>query len=276
MSSEHPIEVLSRRFPQLLLPVKEGMSGSEEFREVVLRGKMPDNRPDFSFDPADTLSFVQTPAGEVSVAFFNSREDFVHAFRALAFRCEPREIPASNGASTIRGLINWEKLRPHVGLDFNEFIADKNNYLDCLILLSNGAYSAVSPEMLGIDGQEWLRKSLMIRKYHELTHFISGKLFPENKEALRDELIADMIGLIAAFGEYNTNYARVFLGTEGEIYRNGGRLQNYCEDAPAIMAEVNRKIEILGREAEKRPKNDVFEFLEYIERNKIVCSFDEN
>ena len=50
------------------------------------------------------------------------------------------------------------------------------------------------------------------------------------KNPLRDEVYADCIGLIAAFGEYNPLWARTFLGIESDTYRKGGRLEHYDPD----------------------------------------------
>ena len=59
---------------------------------------------------------------------------------------------------------------------------------------------SISP-MDGIDlnEDEWIEKSIIIRKYHELTHFVMRKTYPDDIDYIRDELIADCIGLICAF-----------------------------------------------------------------------------
>ena len=175
-----------------------------------------------------------------SALYLENREDFEHAFRALAHRCEPVEIPASVGATTIRGLINWEKIHNHEkeylqsgendwDLEFRRFTAEKANYLDSLILLSSGDYSNVSAETAGLPAEDWKEKSVTIRKYHELTHFICRALYPDDVDAVRDEVIADLIGLVAAFGDYNVHLAETFLGIEGETFREGGRLSYYTD-----------------------------------------------
>ena len=270
---EHPLIALSKRYPQLLLPVKAGMKDTQRYKDAVLKGKEIEGRPDFSLNEKDSLASVCTPAGKVDVLYLFERKDFEHAIQALAYRCEPKEIPASMGASTLSGLINWEKIRPHMATDeeFLAFTADKKNYLDTIIILSSGPYSAVSAEDMKTDEASWTDKSVTIRKYHELTHFYSRKLFIENKEAVRDEIIADMIGIISAFGFYDTDAARRFLGIEGDAYREGGRLQNYVEDndAAAVMDRANAIIDKLSSAVEKLDKSDVFKVLEYVEKNKI-------
>lgn len=277
MKETHPIEILSRRYPQLCLEIREGEKDTPEYKASVLGGEQPKNKPAFSYNENDRLELVDTPAGKAEILFLADRGDFEHAMRALAYRCEPVDIPKSNGASAISGIINWEKLRPHVDVDFEQFISDKSNYLDRLILLSYGDYSAVNAQSMELEKNDWLEKSVTVRKYHELTHFVSGKLFPDNKEAIRDEIIADMNGLIAAFGDYNTQYAKLFLGTETGEYRPGGRLQNYCDNPEETLTRANGLISLLSGVftswKESNPDTvypeGIFDFLLYIEKNRI-------
>lgn len=221
----------------------------------------------------DSLTSFVTPAGEVDVLFLFERADFERAIRLLANRCEPVTIPASMGASSISGLINWEKLRPHMDdeEEFKRFTSDKKNYLDSLIILSSGEYSAVPADKMMLGQDEWLEKSVTIRKYHELAHFYSRRRYPENKEAIRDEIVADMIGIIAAFGHYDTFAARLFLGIEGNSYREGGRLQNYAENGSgaAVMERAEKIIDALDASVCQENAPEVFRILDFIEENKI-------
>lgn len=280
--SEHPISILARRYPALYLPVTAGMKDSEQYKNVVLRGQQMEGRPSFSYDDKDSLASFVTPAGTVDVLVLHERADFIHAIQSLAYRCEPRPVPDSMGASSLSGLINWEKIRAHLdayrlagGIDenreFARFTADKRNYLDCLIILSSGAYSAVSADAVGLPEKLWLQKSIEIRKFHELTHFYSQHRYPKNKEAIRDEVLADLIGILAAFGEYNPGMARCFLGIENRVYREGGRLQNYCSagELSAVISRVNTLIDTFSSVLRENHGEDVFSVLDYFEQNKI-------
>ena len=271
------IESLAARYPQLLLPLSFETKNSERYRAAVLRGEPVEGTPEFLTSESDTLEVYATPAGEVPVLYLENREDFEHALRALAYRCEPREILPSVGASTVSGLINWERIRSHKreflasggwnwAAEFKRFTAEKENYQDTLILLSAGYYSAVPPESLGLAPELWLEKSLVIRKYHELTHFVCRKLFPERKNVLRDEIYADCIGLTAAFGSYHPNWARMFLGIENESYRPGGRLEHYFDTAnlPRMIPEAERYIEEAAQRAASVPGSNVFALLQKI------------
>ena len=267
---------LSRRYPQLLLPIRAGTRQTEEYQSAVLCGEALEREPDFLCPEEIELSACDTPAGRAESVYFGRREDFVHAYRALAYRCEPAEIPDSVGAGYVGGLINWEKIHSHRDeylaaggedweAEFKRFTSDKRNYRDSLILLSGGEYSNIPAADVGLDEESWRRLSVVIRRYHELTHFVCRGLYPENIDALRDEVIADAIGLVAAFGRYDTALAARFLGAEGESFREGGRLSHYVKDGELPEALVRAKVliaEYAGRIRRAQPEAaDVFDLL---------------
>ena len=244
---EHCLDILANRYPQLLLPIKQGISSSEEYKNVCLRGQSCNRQMTFSKDEKDCLESILTPIGNIDVLTLNNRQDFIHACRCLGHKCEPVTIPDSTGAMAIFGLNNWEKVRQ--GLD---------NYKDSFIILSSGNYSNVSNKDIynqtqgeyNLSEEEWISKSITIRKYHELTHFVMRKLYPDDISFIRDELIADCVGLIAAFGKFDKRLLKLFLGIENKLYRQGGRLQNYeggqIENIPNIIKmidELENKIE---------------------------------
>lgn len=241
------LELLTRRYHQLLLPIAPGISSSELYKSAVLRGDIPDSPPEFSGSALDSYQELQTAVGTVGIWQLENREDFIHAVRALAHRCEPVPIPDAVGAQYISGLINWEKINTHRArylaqggqnwnLEFRRFIADKSNYTDSLILLSSGFYSNVAPEEVPLSPPEWKEKSLTIRKYHELTHFIYRKVFPGDVDVIRDEALADCLGLFAAFGCCRQELAERFLGIrDGELLPDA-RLRHYVPEAAIPIA----------------------------------------
>jgi len=273
MNRNHPIYQLAPQYPQLCLPIAHNERETEEYKECVLMGEPVRREPAFSFSEEDELSEVSTPVGEARILVLANREDFVHAYRALACRCEPEEIPDSVGAVTVQGLINWGKIRQHQeeylaagGSDWDEefgrFTSVKSNYRDSFILLSTGNYSDIPAAAVGIGEQEWKAKSLTIRKYHELTHFICRAKYPQDIDAIRDEVVADMIGLVKAFGEYDTGLAKTFLGIEGESFRDGGRLAHYAkDDLDGAMRRANGLIDSYAEKIRGRDKTDVFALL---------------
>lgn len=227
----HPIIRLSEIYPQILFPIESGIHNTDEYRNVCLRGFKCDRKPDFTFSEKDVLEEIGTEAGTATVLTLHSREDFVKMIQCLYYKCEPVAIPDSMGASTIIGLNNWDKVR-----------AGEKNYKDMIVVLSSGIYSNVSAadvykatsEKIKLSDEEWIEKSITIRKFHELRHFVDRKLRPDDIDVLRDEIAADRDGLIAAFGYYDKDLAKLFLGIEGEAYREGGRLANYLPDGISL------------------------------------------
>ena len=237
---KHPILILAERYPQLKMPIAPGTRETEEYKNAVLRGLPCTAEPCFTFSERDSLTTAVTPAGPVDVLFLQEREDFEHAYRALAYKCEPRDIPASMGAGFISGLANWEKIQKHKtdyllsgGQDWNNefraFTADKSNYTDAIVVLSSGLYSNVPAAEAGVESTLWAEKSVTIRKFHELAHFVCRRLYPGNVDAVRDEVMADAVGLLAAFGRYDRTLALRLLGISGDAFIPGGRLANYVE-----------------------------------------------
>ncbi len=282
-----------KRYPQVGLPVLKRARQTEPYKDAVLRG-IPVSEPvkNFIGDERDTFSSLETPAGPAEILTLYRRADFETAIRCLSAYCEPIDVPTSMGAQTISGLINWKKIRDHKaaylangGTDWDEemerFTAVRENFRDYLIILSAGPYSAVSAQEAGktagcvFTEEEWCKLSIVIRKYHELTHFIARKRFPENMEAIRDEIIADAIGLTAAFGRYETGLAKLFLGLEENIYREGGRLQLYYgkEEPSSVQVRARKLIDqvslYLSSEYSQEP-DTILQLVCEIEKNRIA------
>lgn len=266
----HPIDCLVNRYPQLAMPIEKNFSHSEEYKNVCLKGLPTERQPHFIKTDKDRLDTFVTPAGSVDVLFLDNREDFVHAYLALGNKCEPMEIPDSMGSCILFGLNNWEKIH---GLLLPLNSIDKSCYKDELIILSGGAYSNVSAKDLGLDEDDWINKSIKIRTFHELTHFVSRKLYIENKSAIRDEIMADMIGIIYAYGKYDTELARRFLGIENGVYCQGGRLENYEYMGYSIEDKItiaNQLIDAMSKELQKIDASDLFKVIMHMEEN--LCS----
>lgn len=250
---------IAKQYPQLLIPLSPNASASVLYRSAVLKGLPVDLEPDFIGSTEDSYSLQNTPVGEIGILCFGNRQDFEHALCALAYRCEPRAIPASVGAYYIGGLPNWEKIRKHKqdymesggdnwNAEFRRFTADKAKYTDSLILLSSGYYSNIQPDEIGLSSEDWKKKSLEIRKHHELTHFIYRKSYPGDVDVIRDEVLADYIGIKKAFGTYIPRYARMCLGIDCEIISEGARIRHYVkeDDMEAAIGYARFWIETLA------------------------------
>ena len=236
------IKTLAEIYPQLYL--EPGPAGAEEYKKIVECGEQPQSRSlsHFTCSEDDLLTEETTPAGNVSVITLHNREDFELFLQIVAHRCVPKDIPATQGASILDGVINWTKIRSHEKEFFSEngpdadwdkefarFTSERKNFKDALVVLSWGPYSAVSAEKAGLPDEEWLKLSDIIRKTHECTHFICRRLHPDKKDAIWDELVADAAGIFAAFGRFDLKLEELFLGIDSGTYL-GGRLENYIGD----------------------------------------------
>ena len=241
MSERTAIETLAEVYPQLYLnPEREEKVA---YRKVVLQGEKPESRDlsHFRQNPQDRMETVETPAGPVVVVSVRNREDYEIFVRCMMAAKEgPKApIPASQGASTLVAF-NWPRIDAHrerfmeeqrdLGVEdpdwsaeFSRFISTPANYQDLLVVLSWGPYSGVSASEAGQAEETWLETSYTIRKYHELTHVICRRLYPERIEAVWDELVADAVGIYAALGDYDAALERRCLGVTGDRY-TGGRL----------------------------------------------------
>lgn len=245
---EHVLSLLSRRYPQLLFPIVAGISTSSEYRNAVYLGQEHAGSLDYSMSEKDKFMRVDTPVGSIDVLLLYNRTDFEKCVCALAHRCEPRLIPDTVGAFLISGLTNWEKVRAqYVNRGINKAVGNGDNlslpgkntrlFLDQIILLSSGWYSGLSPEMVGLSNEEWLEKSIIIRMYHEISHFVCRSRYPKCIDSLRDEVFADMIGMIAAFGYYDSEMAKQFLGISSDpTIPEDARIRYYLKDQNVCAA----------------------------------------
>lgn len=259
----HILVELSQRYPQLLFPIEHGISKTQVFTDVVFYGKEHKGTLDFSMSPKDRLYSIDTPAGTAEALLLYNRDDFEKCVCALANKCEPKDIPPAVGAFMISGLINWGKVRRNCKNNINELTLKLLKLSGCeiydrIILLSSGWYSGVAPEKTGCSADEWTEKSIIIRKYHELTHFICRSLYPKNIDVIRDEIFADMIGIVAAFGYYDTDLAKLFLGISDTGLSESGRINCYIKNKEpnVLLKEVNTWISLLERKV-KTPVEDI-------------------
>ncbi len=250
------LETLAKTYQQLYLdPQKEG--ADEAYREIVRKGEEAPEKTltHFQTSGEDTLEIVKTPAGRVQVITLTVRDDFELFLQIMANRCVMKEIAKTQGASILDGVINWRRIEAHQEVflaeakrngeaepdwnaEFKRFTSDKENYTDALVILSVGPYSGILASDAGFSEEEWILISHTIRRYHESTHFICRRLYPEKIDPLWDELVADAVGIYAAFGHYDRRLAEQFLGMENGRY-TGGRLEIYLDktgDSAAFQA----------------------------------------
>ena len=248
------LKTLASRYYQMYLEPAEGMSESEVYKDIVLRGKKPAQAKagipaGFHGSAGDRMFTVKTPAGTPEIIYLADRSDFERIIRILADRCENTAVPPTMGACTIFGITNWRKIEKHKrdfkkngGSDFGwihefrTFTSEDRNFQDTLIIVSRGGYSGITAEQAGFEEQQWIEYSLRIRAYHECTHFVCRNLYPDTVDVLWDEILADCIGLCAAFGTYDIRLARMFLGIAPDGSYRKGRLENYFPAGTSMTA----------------------------------------
>ncbi len=258
-------EALRRRFVQLRFPIQAGISTEDAYRAATLRGLFAEAdrfSPGVILRRPSALDLVVHPtmAGRVPVLVVEDREDFVALVQAFSERNEPAPVPDAMGACIVTGLNNWDRIASYRAAwalaqgdaasaeawaeEFQRLVPRKERYQDRFIMLSRGPYSATSAREAGLDEPEWLARSIVIRREHEFTHYFTYRVFGVMRNNILDELVADFVGLVRAFGRYPADLALRVLGLESfPRYRPGGRLECY-RGRPALSDEA---FDVLGR-----------------------------
>ena len=248
------VKTLKNALVQLHFPIAKGISQTDAYRAATLKGVDPHTIPKatglkLKQPEAIELQIYPSLAGEIPVLLAVNRADFVSLVQALTRRNEPDPIPDSMGACMVAGYNNWDRIRQYRQQwsqqnptdsgeiawqqEFIKLVPQKNLYRDRFIILSNGFYSNVAPEDLGLTAAEWHKLSRTIRLEHECTHYLTRRLFNSMQNNLLDELIADYRGIVAAVGYYRADWFTRFMGLESfPNYSEGGRLQNYRGQPP--------------------------------------------
>jgi hypothetical protein len=248
---------LAARLPQLAFPIAEGMSTTEGYQAATRRGVPPDDLPeatglDLPAPEAVELHLHQSAAGRVPLLISRHRETFVALVQALARRNEPKPIPPSMGALMVAGYNNWARIHGHRqrweatpegeraratwGEEFAHIRPQKALYQDRFILLSDGPYSGVAAAEVGLEDDRWRRASLVLRRDHECTHYLTRRLLGSMRNNVLDELLADYAGMHAVPAEaggpgFRAAWFLRFLGLEHyPEYRPGARLDIYRGD----------------------------------------------
>ena len=267
MSETSVLEHLAVDYPQLYL--NPDTDSQEAYRRVVLRGETPQTKSlaHYRGDRADRDEIADTPAGCVRVVTLGNRQDFELALRSLmAAKDGPlTPIPASQGAAMLT-LFNWPRIHAHLALypeeeraaEFKRFTAVRENYVDMLVLLSRGPYSHVDAAAVGETEAAWLEHSDTIRRYHELTHVICRRQYPGDVAPIRDELVADAVGLYAAYGRFDPMLERRFLGIDDDGRYTGGRRGNYTDTPETLTGAVCAALERIRAVVEDNPAAEPF------------------
>jgi hypothetical protein len=240
-------DFLKSRLVQLNFPIREGISGCEDYMAATKRGECVEGMQAATGSILEqpallSLSIYQTPAGKIPVIYTSHRPDFASLVRALTMRNEPLSVPESMGACIVSGYNNWDRIRAYRAtcktdsewnIQFSRLIPHKELYQDRFLLLSGGYYSGVAPAALDLSDAEWREKSLTIRCEHECAHYLTRRMFSSMRNHLLDELIADYSGIVAAIGYFRSDWFLHFMGLEDlPSYRGTGRFENYRGEPP--------------------------------------------
>lgn len=257
---------LQKKLIQLAFPIAGGVGQSEAYLAATRRGVWPADSTalQLAAPAALELHLHSTPAGRLPILITRHRTDFETLLRAFSKRNEPAPVPASQGACMIAGYNNWDRIatlrrqwesgvRSDGSSTWEECFArlqpQKELYQDRFILLSDGGYSGVSAENLGLAEEVWRAHSLVIRREHECAHYFTKRVFHSMRNLLLDEVIADFMGLRAA-KQYRPTWFLRFLGLENyPSYREGGRLQNYLGTPPLSTAAFHILCDLVHRAA---------------------------
>jgi len=259
-------ETLKKYLVQFNFPVKKGISQSTAYRTATLKGQSVEGMPeatglDLKHPELLELQIYQSPAGKVPVLIIPHERDFMTIVQALGWRNEPETLPPSMGASLVKGLNNWHRLRqlkenwlmdnPEANWMVyfqNKVLPNKSLYQDTLILLSNKPYSAVHGLEWSLSADMWAELSLKIRLEHECTHYFTLRFFGTMRNNMHDELIADYMGITKVLGTYNSSWFLRFIGLENyPLYRKGGRLENYLGQPALSVASFSILQQLLKR-----------------------------
>lgn len=177
------------------------------------------------------LSMVQTLAGKLPCLRTHSHQDFCYMVSLLNGRLKPGQYPA-----TVNAMAMSLKSKQALG--------------QRVIVLNDAPYSNIPSEALGLNHEEWLTKSYQLRLRHECAHYECLRFFGSMEGHIYDELIADSLGQLAAFGYFSATYQRLFFGLSEKDNDCTGRLNFYLrqleeKDHEQVIVLVKRLLLII-------------------------------
>ena len=168
---------------------------------------------DFDWERTGSLriTFADTLGGRLPVLMTGDHRDFCNLDALLNGRQESMEIPLTVNAFTMQTRA--------AGI-----------FRHRVLLLNRAPYSNISAGVMGLAEDDWLDRSHRLRQRHECAHYETLRLFGSMRNHALDEILADTLGQIAAFGSFDANRQRVFFGLIRGKSTCTGRLSFYCKD----------------------------------------------
>jgi hypothetical protein len=175
----------------------------------------------------------ETPAGRIPVAYMEDRRAFERLTALLSAEDDSRPLPASVNAFMVP--VKLPELKGHM-----------------VICMNRAGYSALAGDDVGVPEDEWLEKSAAVRLNHECCHYFTLRVLGGMKNHALDEVVADCVGQLAAFGRYDASLQRKFFGLTEDGIKPGGRLGYYVKKlsdgaAKVVCDSVVRAIDALDR-----------------------------
>ena len=237
---------LPKKFPELPLADEEFINVWAEKENLdVLRFlsqefELPTGKFDWKNVATMKIEFKHTLGGRLPVISTSNHDDFCQMTALLTAR-ELKKYPLTVNAFTIP--CRAEKIYRHR-----------------VILLNAAPYSNISAEKLSLT-EEWIKKSYQIRLRHESAHYETLRLLGGMKNHALDEILADCLGQIAAFGEFSAERQRIFFGLIKGMSKCDGRLNFYCQKIfPDDLPKIYRAVDEYLDEVEQMTRKTVNEF----------------
>ena len=214
--------------------------------KVINDSLIPQRPVDFCDPDHITLEIYDSFAGKIPVIKVADTTDFENLVTNVIHKGNRPENIASTGAS---------------------FAFGKSTRF---IILSSKPYSNVTAAEMNLDEDDWINKSMIIRREHECNHYYTKWRYGVAMNHLHDELMADFFGIYDAFGYFKAEYLLRFLGV---IKGSGDRLKVYIPD---MNDELRTKLEdtatVCAEFLEKWSKSDAFIGMTRCERVDYLCS----
>lgn len=183
------------------------------------------------------ISFAESLGGRLPAVATESHSDFRAMEALLNGRKKPQAYPPTVNAFTMQ-------------------TRAKPIYRHRVLLLNYAPYSNIPAEAMGLDEKDWLIRSHRLRLRHECAHYETLRIFDDMQNHALDEIMADALGQIAAFGNFDADRQRVFFGLTKGKDACTGRLSFYCRDVaeeerPKIYRAVDRVLDEVAEELNK-------------------------
>lgn len=188
--------------------------------------KLPTCAREWENTAAISISFARTVAGRLPVLSTESHRDFRQMEALLNAREALRELPPTVNAFAM--VTRAESIFRHR-----------------VLLLNRAPYSNIPAEKLGLSEADWLERSHKLRLRHECAHYETLRILGDMENHAHDEILADALGQIAAFGNFSAWRQRLFFGLERGNSICQGRLSFYCQQLmPGEREKVYRAVDM--------------------------------